>query len=1009
MKKHGILSVLLLVGILLHGSCTHEGRRGNRENSGSEKKISSIWELNDEKYLLGVETGTIAQRESENRLSRARQLQFGAPVDLYLALESGKVDAIVYDRPTLEYAAQNRGRLVVLPENLAVGHICAAAPFKNRDLIERINEFIRLYRADGTYEDMYRRWVLSKNPEMPDIAEPENPTQTLIVGTDCQNEPMNFMGPEGKVIGFDIEFIRRLALFLNFQCEIQLMKYEALFPAAASGKIDLAVASLDATKERRESMLFTEEYIDCPIAVMIRKADSAIHSPSDPRGIDSVEDLRGKRVASLTGSAFKNLMDPLLTEVQHLYFNDNSDSVQALRGGKVDAVLLDEPVAKMYASHYPETRLACIYAEDSYSFAFPKGSPLRDRANEVIRNLKQSGELEQLCEKWIGAEDSKKQLADWDTQREIPKRNGVLRYGTDPVLEPMCYSGPGGRIIGLDVEIIRRIAHESGMEFEVVPMGFGSLIESLRSGRIDAAGGAMSITEERLQSVDFSQSYYTGGAAMLVRAPKGRDDSEIHDFAGLYEKRIGVMTGSIFDRLTQENFSSSTAVYFNSIGEMAVALETKRIDGFLMDEPQSHSLLRDKPNLKRLAKDVAVVDYAFLFSKGNENLCREFSEQLRRMKHDGTLKEIEKKWFSADPSPRILPSHEHAPPKGLLRMATTPFFEPLCFIRDGEIVGYDVDSAREAAARLGYRLELVSMEWNGFIEAISAGKVDFGGGCVSITEERKQKVLFSEPNYCGGVIVVVRKGEGGQSAPLTWGQWIDSCRENLLASFDRTFVRENRWKLILEGLRVTVLIALSAAFFGTILSFGVCAMRRSRWALFRWIVGCFIAIMQGTPMLVILMLLYYVAFASINIDAILVAVIAFSLNFSVYIGELMRTTLDGIPRGQYEAAFALGFRRTTAFRKIIFPQVLRRMLPVYRGELITMLKLTAIVGYIAIQDLTKMSDIIRSRTYEAFFPLLATAIIYLVVARLLAGILSSLGRRLDPQWRRARRMKRETK
>ena len=159
--------------------------------------------------------------------------------------------------------------------------------------------------------------------------------------------------------------------------------------------------------------------------------------------------------------------------------------------------------------------------------------------------------------------------------------------------------------------------------------------------------------------------------------------------------------------------------------------------------------------------------------------------------------------------------------------------------------------------------------------------------------------------------------------------------------------------------------------------------------------------------ILLIMVLYYLIFASVDINAVLVAIIGFALNFAAYAGEMLRTGIDAIPKGQREAALALGFNRYQTFAKVILPQALRQILPVYRGEFINMLKTTSIVGYIAIQDLTKASDIIRSRTYEAFFPLIATALIYFVTAWFLAGFLVWLDTRLDPAKRRSKKMESE--
>ena len=155
-------------------------------------------------------------------------------------------------------------------------------------------------------------------------------------------------------------------------------------------------------------------------------------------------------------------------------------------------------------------------------------------------------------------------------------------------------------------------------------------------------------------------------------------------------------------------------------------------------------------------------------------------------------------------------------------------------------------------------------------------------------------------------------------------------------------------------------------------------------------------------MVVLLMILYYVVFGKSGINAIWVGVIGFSLNFAAYTSEILRSGIESIDGGQREAALALGYSENQAFYKFIFPQASVRQLPVYRGEIISLLKNTSIVGYIAIQDLTKMGDIIRSRTYEAFFPLIATAIIYFILAWIISLILNAVLLKIDPRAKRSK-------
>jgi polar amino acid transport system substrate-binding protein len=128
-----------------------------------------------------------------------------------------------------------------------------------------------------------------------------------------------------------------------------------------------------------------------------------------------------------------------------------------------------------------------------------------------------------------------------------------------------------------------------------------------------------------------------------------------------------------------------------------------------------------------------------------------------------------------------------------------------------------------------------------------------------------------------------------------------------------------------------------------------------------------------------------------------VAVFAFSLNFAAYVSEMFRTSIESIDKGQKEAGIAGGFTKVQVFLQIITPQALRHLLPVYKGEFISLVKMTSIVGYIAVQDLTKASDIIRSRTFDAFFPLIMAAVLYLIIAGLLTKALGYVEISVDPK------------
>ena len=218
--------------------------------------------------------------------------------------------------------------------------------------------------------------------------------------------------------------------------------------------------------------------------------------------------------------------------------------------------------------------------------------------------------------------------------------------------------------------------------------------------------------------------------------------------------------------------------------------------------------------------------------------------------------------------------------------------------------------------------------------------------------------------------------------------------------FEANILREKRYLLLWDGLTATVLISVFSTLLGTALGALVCYMRMSPLAALRVPARGYIAVLRGIPVLVLLMLIFYVAFGSVNIDPVYVAVMAFGMNFAAYVSEIFRSGIEGVDPGQSEAGIAMGFSRTQTFLYIVLPQMVQRVLPVYKGEFISLVKMTSVVGYIAVQDLTKAGDIIRSRTFDAFFPLVMVAVLYFLISWVLLQALDYLERVTDPRSRR---------
>ena len=223
--------------------------------------------------------------------------------------------------------------------------------------------------------------------------------------------------------------------------------------------------------------------------------------------------------------------------------------------------------------------------------------------------------------------------------------------------------------------------------------------------------------------------------------------------------------------------------------------------------------------------------------------------------------------------------------------------------------------------------------------------------------------------------------------------------ENFVDTFYLNFIAEERWKYLTGGLQNTLIITFFACLLGIVLGFLVSMIRvtyerTEKMKLPNAICTLYLTVIRGTPVVLQLLIIYFVVFGSVRIDKILVAVLAFGINSGAYVAEIFRSGIMAVDQGQMEAGRSLGFNYRQTMWYIIMPQALKNVLPALCNEFIALLKETSVSGYLAIQDLTKGGDIIRSQTWSAYMPLLAVAAIYLAIVLIFTRLTKILERRL---------------
>ena len=218
-------------------------------------------------------------------------------------------------------------------------------------------------------------------------------------------------------------------------------------------------------------------------------------------------------------------------------------------------------------------------------------------------------------------------------------------------------------------------------------------------------------------------------------------------------------------------------------------------------------------------------------------------------------------------------------------------------------------------------------------------------------------------------------------------------------SFRQNFIEDDRWQYLTEGLKTTLVITFFAVLIGMVLGFIVAVIRSTYLRTKKLLIPdlicrLYLTVIRGTPGVVQLLIIYFVIFASVPISKTLVAVIAFGINSGAYVAEIVRGGIMAVDIGQLEAGRSLGLNYRQTMVSIILPQALKTVLPALANEAIVLLKETSVTGYIAIADLTKGGDIIRSQTFSAFIPLIAVALIYLTMVIILSRLVNLLERRL---------------
>lgn len=231
----------------------------------------------------------------------------------------------------------------------------------------------------------------------------------------------------------------------------------------------------------------------------------------------------------------------------------------------------------------------------------------------------------------------------------------------------------------------------------------------------------------------------------------------INSIEDLNSSKIGVSMGSEYDTIAYDYIQNANVAYYNSYSDQISALKSGKIDAFLTDEPLSVEILKENDGLKVLDESLTEDSYAFAIDPDKEYLKLEIDSVLEEMIDEGILLELQEKWLGDIDEDKVLEEYNYEAVNGTIKFATVSGSAPFAYMKNNEIVGYDIDVINYVGYVLGYEIEIVEMAFEGMIAAISSGKVDVAGCSIIVTEEREKSVLFSIPNYSGGIVLIVRE------------------------------------------------------------------------------------------------------------------------------------------------------------------------------------------------------------------------------------------------------------
>lgn len=709
--------------------------------------------------------------------------------------------------------------------------------------------------------------------------------------------------------------------------------------------------------------------------------------------VQNLEDLKGKKIAVITGSPQDHELTKLCTDAEIIRLSSHPDILAAVSTGVADYFALDTTNTKLMGIEDMHINLKFCYNENyGFGMAFRKeDTALCAAFNNFLLQIQQDGTYDTVYNRWLTGNADNEDMPSID----LPQDGKVLKIAVVNNF-PFTFI-KNGEQAGFEIELMVRFAQYMQMSISFDVYEINSVIQALTVKKVDVITSTLSITEERKKKVLFSEPYIFTADGIYGLEEVSNKNLKVQRIENMNGHTIGVLQGSIFEKFCQEDFPNATIASYNNYADMGIALRMDHCDLLVISADPAKSIMAEFKNIDTIGTVYAEL-YAATYRKSDTALCREFNKVLSELYKTGEIHNIKKRCFN-ESDDVVRPSY-NVPSKGKpIVVGTMGTNAGYCIVENDFYGGYEPELALRLGEKLQRPIEFLTLDFGGLIPALQSGKIDMILATIAITPEREKQVLFSMP-YDSSAVYAITKVNNSTAEYNNESYW-----DNVHESFYNNILKEDRWKMVVDGFWETVTITFFAILLGTLIGCFICWMRMGNNKLLQIIARIYVEILRDVPILVFLMLMFYVVFAHSNVTSTWVAIIAFGMNFGAFTSVMFQTGIEGVDREQREAGLALGFSKTGTFFYFVIPQAMRSIIPVFKNEAVSLLKNTSVVGYIAIQDLTKVSDIIRSRTFDAFFPLIVVSIIYFILAWLLGKGLDLLVRKKKVKKVRGERLK----